>query len=155
MEGTAGHQSGGGFARLRIARGLSRRQLAEAANVSPTSVGRAESGYGLTRPVLDALAVVLGQAVYDVVPTIHYRVRPVMAGEDAVRPVLQARHERGWSRAEAARQLGVDKDVLARLEAGRPVHPANALKVADGYRLDVFDVVPDPSEEDNGTLARA
>jgi transcriptional regulator with XRE-family HTH domain len=151
----ATQRSGAEISRLRIGRGWSRRQLAEAAGVSNTSVRRAEAGYGLTRPIVDALAKVLGAVVYDTVPILS-GIRPVLAGRDEERPVLRARLERGWSRAEASRQLGVHSDTLMRLEAGHPVHPGNAKKVAEGYGLDVFELVPDPTTaKGNGTPVAA
>lgn len=132
---------------------MSRSQLAERANVSVTTVSHAERGRGVMKQTVDALAAVLGDEVRDTVTVASgiRPLRPVKAGEDAVRPVLRARFDRGWSRKEAARQLGVHEDVLMRLEEGHSVQPSNALKVARAYGLDVFELVPDPTKEENGT----
>lgn len=146
-------RSGAGLARLRIAAGLSRRQLADAAHLATETVCKAEAGRGVRDTTAEALASVLGEAVYDVIELA--RPREVVAGRSVVRPVLAARYDRRWTRVEAARKLGVHEDVLMRLEHGRTVLPANALKVAEGYGLDVFELVPDPTKEDSGTPVAA
>lgn len=58
-----------------------------------------------------------------------------------------ARINRGLSQAEAARQIGVDADALARAERGvaRP-HPRNALPIAAFYGYKVTDIWPVDSE---------
>lgn len=147
-------QLGAGLARLRITHGMTQRQLAEAADVSPLTVSKAEAGHTLAPVTIDALAAVLGEAVFDVTH-VNEGVREVLAGADTVRPVLAARIERGWSRAEASRRLCIDQKTLTRLESGERVKPGTALKVAQFYGLDVFDLIPDPTKEDNGAPVAA
>lgn len=135
MEHGGPEPSGLAFARLRNARGLSARQLAEQAGVSHSSVSRIERGYSVTRDVLDALAGVLGPAVHDAVRVWP----PVPVGES---PLLIARRLWGVSRSEAAERIGVSDDVLGRAERGEGVHPKNAKAIADAYGLEVEDVRP-------------
>lgn len=60
--------------------------------------------------------------------------------------VLRERWRRGLRRADAAEQMGVSIDVLARAERGAGVHPTNAKRIADAYGLAVEDVLPVPVE---------
>lgn len=132
--------------RLRLDAGLSARQAAQAAGVSVSSVIRAERGQALTRPIIDALAGVLGESVHEFT-RVAREIPP-----DAV-PALLARHERGLSRAAAAKLTGVSPDVLARAEAGRGVHPANARRIALAYGLSVADVLPLKDDNDHSQAA--
>lgn len=56
---------------------------------------------------------------------------------------LQAeRLNRGLSRREAARQIGVPRETLRRLETGVGASPENAKKVADFFGVRVTDILP-------------
>jgi len=134
----APERSGRELARLRTARGLSARQLAELAGVSHSSVCRAEDGHHVRREIVAALAKVLGPAVYDDVP-----VWPPLPVGDGLLEV--ARRETGESISDAATRAGVSRDVLRRAERGQGVHPANAKRIADAFGLAVDDVLPIPT----------
>lgn len=49
------------------------------------------------------------------------------------------RLNRGWSQAEAARQMGVSPYAYRRLEAGKSAAPASVKQVADFYGLTVVE----------------
>lgn len=128
---------GQALSRLRIAAGLSARQLAELAGVSHTAVSQAERGRAVKRDVLAALEGVLGPKVREVVA-----VWPALPTDDTA--VAKACRDMGESVAEAAKRAGVSHDVMRRAASGERVHPANAKKIADAFGLDVSDVLPLP-----------
>jgi lambda repressor-like predicted transcriptional regulator len=131
MENVAGRSSGATLSHLRIAAGLSARQLATRAHVHVSSVLRAERGGFVKREVRDALVAVLGPNAR---PAIAVRI------EHPDTPVYLARRARGESGREAAIRAGVSKDVFARAQRGERVHPANAARIAAAYGLRVEDV---------------
>lgn len=52
------------------------------------------------------------------------------------------RLNRGFSRRQAAEQMGVNENTLKRAEEGDMPHPGNALKIATFYGHQVTDVWP-------------
>lgn len=135
MGNAAPDTSGLHVTRLRLAAGLSARQLATKAGVSTSCVHRAESGRAVTRDVLAKLASILGPSIYDAVPLWP----PVPAGDNAV---ARARRQTGEALTEAASRAGVSDDVMKRAERGQGVHPKNAKAIAEAFGLDVMDVSP-------------
>jgi len=61
-------------------------------------------------------------------------------------PLVAARLNRGMSQRAAADAIGVNRGVLERAEAGRPVHPGNAKRIADFYEIAVTDFRPTGAE---------
>jgi transcriptional regulator with XRE-family HTH domain len=53
-----------------------------------------------------------------------------------------ARLNAGLSRAQLARELGITRETLRRLENGLGVHPSTAKKVADRFDVLVTDLMP-------------
>jgi transcriptional regulator with XRE-family HTH domain len=53
-----------------------------------------------------------------------------------------ARLNAGHTVRSLAAELKIDQRTLARLEAGGVVHPANALRVADYFDVQVTDLMP-------------
>jgi transcriptional regulator with XRE-family HTH domain len=49
---------------------------------------------------------------------------------------------RGLSRRQFAREVGVHEQTVRRIENGEGVHPANAKKVADALGVQVTDLMP-------------
>jgi transcriptional regulator with XRE-family HTH domain len=129
--------SGRELARLRIAAGLSARQLAEKAGVSHSAVFRAERGRSIAYPAVVGLARVLGPSVYE-----HVAVWPPGDG-----PIIDARRLAGETRPQAAKRAGVTTGVLARAERGERVHPNNAKRIATAFGLRVEDVLSIPTEK--------
>src|SRR3954468_10555722 len=101
--------SGVELAPLRIAAGLSARQLAQQAGVSHVAVSQAERGRPIRPRVFQALTKVLGPGVRDAVT-----VWPPL-GDDAT-PLALARRVRGETRRQAAIRAGVSHFVFARAE---------------------------------------
>src|SRR4051794_32741396 len=134
--------AGWAFMRLRIERGMSARELADAAGVSHGCVTRVEGGVPATRVVLAKLARVLGSVVYDVV-------RPWPPPPEGDQPLIVARRALDMTRRQAARRIGVSEGVLGRAERGQPVHPRNAKVIADAYGLPVADVLSLPPRARN------
>lgn len=128
---------GQALTRLRLAAGLSARQLAERAGVSHALISKAERGRAVTRDALAALEGVLGPGVKDAVT-----VWPAPPSDDT--PVARACRESGEWIAQVAKRAGVSNDVMGRAATGERVHPANALKIAHALGLDVADVLPLP-----------
>lgn len=56
--------------------------------------------------------------------------------------LVRARLNLGLSQRAAAEAIGVNRGVLERAEAGRPVHPSNAKLIADFYEIAVTDFRP-------------
>lgn len=137
MGNAAPEPPGQGLARLRIAAGLSIRELAAKAGVGASSVAEAERGRMVTRGMAADLAKVLGPAVHDVVEVWP----PLPAKQTAL---VQARRASRETMMQAATRAGVSRYVYRRAEAGLGVHPGNAKKIADAFGLDVFDVLPLP-----------
>lgn len=52
------------------------------------------------------------------------------------------RLNRGLSRRQAAKTIGVPEPTLRRLEQGEGAYPANAKKVADFFGVQVTDLMP-------------
>jgi transcriptional regulator with XRE-family HTH domain len=52
-----------------------------------------------------------------------------------------ARVNRGHTVRSLASELEIDARTLARLEAGEPIHPAKALKVAEYFGVQVTDLM--------------
>lgn len=73
---------------------------------------------------------------------------PAGAAVNALVDLRAQRVNRGLSQAQAAREMGVDSDALARAErgVGRP-HPRNALRIADFYGYKVTDIWPVPEKD--------
>lgn len=137
MGKAAPESPGQALTRLRLAAGLSARQLAIRAGVSHTLISKAEAGRAVTRDVLVALEGVLGPGVKDAVT-----VWPAPPTDDTA--VAKACRESGEWIAQVAKRAGVSQDVMGRAATGERVHPANALKIADALGLDVTDVLPLP-----------
>lgn len=133
MQNDAGRSSGATFTRLRIAAGLSARQLATRAGVHVSSVLRAERGGYVKPETRDRLVLALGP---DVVALIAVR------RDRPDTPLYLARRDRGESGREAARRAGVSKDVFFRAQRGERVHPENAYKIATAFDLAVEDLWP-------------
>jgi len=106
----------------------------------------AERGRPITDATLRGLARVLGPDVREVV-TIQ-RPRVTLAGDN---PVVAARRAQGLSRRQAAKRIGVSDKTLARVEAGKRVHPSTVKRVALAYGLDVATVLD--LTEPNGAVA--
>jgi transcriptional regulator with XRE-family HTH domain len=53
-----------------------------------------------------------------------------------------ARVNRGHTIRSLAVEVGIDARTLGRLEEGKPVHPAKALKVAKYFEVQVTDLMP-------------
>lgn len=136
MGNGAPEPSGQALARLRIAAGLTARQLAERAGVSHTSVSYAERGRMVTRGMAASLATVLGPAVYDAVA--------VWPPESTTTALARARAASGESIPQAAARAGVTRAVYVRAERGEGVRPANAKAIAEAFELAVDDVLPTP-----------
>lgn len=56
-----------------------------------------------------------------------------------VNALVAARLNRGLSQRAAAEEIGVNRGVLERAEAGKKIHPANAKLIADFYEIAVTD----------------
>jgi transcriptional regulator with XRE-family HTH domain len=144
--GTAG-QPGVGLRRLRLLAGMSLRELADAAGVSHMVIQRAEQGLPVSMTTRDALARILGTDVHRV---IVMRPRMTNAG---MNPVVAARHAQGLPRRHAAKQIGVSDKTLARVEAGLPVRPVNAKRIALALGLKVSVVLDLTHADLNGEAA--
>lgn len=55
-----------------------------------------------------------------------------------------ARVNRGLSRRELAREVGLGRETIRRLEQGERVYPASAKKVADFFGIQATDLLPEP-----------
>lgn len=128
--------TGQALTRLRVALGLSARQLAKQAGVSHSVVTKAERGGALRRSAVDALAVILGPTVYEAVSVVGWPT------EDTA--VARACREQRVSITEAAARAGVGYDVMRRALRGDGIHPGNAKRIADALGLAVVDVLPIP-----------
>jgi transcriptional regulator with XRE-family HTH domain len=139
MGNAAPEPPGQALTRLRIAAGLSIRELAAKTGVGSTSIGEAERGRAVTRGMAADLAKVLGPAVHDAVT-----VWPPLPAQDATTALAKARAETGESVSQAAARAGVTRFVYQRAERGEGVRPSNAKRLAEAFGLDVFDVLPLP-----------
>jgi transcriptional regulator with XRE-family HTH domain len=139
MGNAAPEPPGQALTRLRIAAGLSIRELAAKTGVGSTSIGEAERGRAVTRGMAADLAKVLGPAVHDAVT-----VWPPLPPQDATTALAKARAETGESVSQAAARAGVTRFVYQRAERGEGVRPSNAKRIAEAFGLDVFDVLPLP-----------
>jgi transcriptional regulator with XRE-family HTH domain len=140
MGNAAPEPPGQALTRLRIAAGLSIRELAAKAGVGATSIGEAERGRMVTRGMAADLAKVLGPAVHDAVTVWP----PLLAPHNATTPLARARAESGESIPQAATRAGVTRAVYQRAERGEGVRPGNAKRLAEAFGLDVTDVLPLP-----------
>lgn len=121
------------FVALMLEHGYSARELAKVAGVSPRSVTRAEAGEALPEETRAKLAAVLGDRVYDAIPIWHRPPRhPTVAAH--------RRSELGWTVADAARLMGISPGTLKRAEAGRPVLPSTAKRIADAYGVSPLEI---------------
>lgn len=149
MGNTAPDLPGQALARLRIAAGLSIRELAAKAGVGSTSVSEAERGRSVTRGMAADLAKVLGPAVYDAV-----EVWPPLPADDST-ALAKARRASGESVSQAAARAGVTRFVYLRAERGEGVRPSNAKRIAEAFGLDVLDVLPLPHAREGTNHAAA
>lgn len=133
--GTAGG-AGDGLRRLRLLAGYSIRGLADAAGISFHKVVRAERNGYAPLATVQALASVLGPAVRRTLV-----VRPAPRASADVNAVMAARQRMDLSRSAMAKRIGVSDKVLARAEAGRPIRPANAKRIALALGLDMATVL--------------
>lgn len=145
--GTAG-EAGVSLRRLRLLAGYTLREAADHAGVSKDVVARAERGYAVSQQTFTGLVRALGPDVQHCVAIVP--LPATTAGDNAV---VAARHKLGLSRREAAKRFGISDKTLARVEAGRPVRPINAKRIALALGLDVATVLDLRDDVPNGKAA--